>query len=153
MSAGGGVAAAVLQAMKEMGEDPSGIRLLQCSGGAECKKAMMLLKAGKLQEDFVEEMMCPGGCIGGPSKHQAETQVLQARKELLGKADNRQILENLKNYPMDEFSMFRDGHLDPSVSPFNTGTRLLSSPESVRSTDGCPGQAAGFLRCIEGDRP
>ena len=41
---------------------------------------MTLLKAGKLQEDFVEGMMCPGGCIGGPSKHQAEAQVLLDRK-------------------------------------------------------------------------
>ena len=114
----GGVAAAVLQVMRELGEDPSDIRLLQCSGGDECKKAMMLLKAGKLQEDFVEGMMCPGGCIGGPSKHQAEAQVLRDRKELLNQADGRKILENLEKYPMDQFSMFRDGHLDPSVSPF-----------------------------------
>ena len=113
----GGVAEAVLQAMKEMGEDPSGIKLLQCSGGAECKKALTLLKAGKLQEDFVEGMMCPGGCVGGPSKHQAEAQVLRDRKALLDQADGRCILENLKNYPMDQFSMFRDGHIDPSISP------------------------------------
>ena len=44
----GGVAAAVLEVMKEMGEDTSGIRLMTCAGGDECKKAMMLLKAGKL---------------------------------------------------------------------------------------------------------
>ena len=118
----GGVAAAVLQVMKELGEDPSDIRLLQCSGGDECKKAMTLLKAGKLQEDFVEGMMCPGGCIGGPSKHQAEAQVLRDRKELLSRADGRRILENLEKYPMDQFSMFRDGHLDPSVSPFRKKT-------------------------------
>jgi ferredoxin hydrogenase large subunit len=114
----GGVAAAVLQVMRELGEDPSDIKLLQCSGGEECKKAMLLLKNGRLQEDFVEGMMCPGGCVGGPSKHQAEAQVLRDRKELLARADGRQILENLEKYPMDQFSMFRDGHLDPSVSPF-----------------------------------
>ena len=116
----GGVAAAVLQAMKEMGEDTSDIRLLQCSGGEECRKAMLLLKSGKLQEDFVEGMMCPGGCVGGPSKHQAEAQVLRDRKELLSRADGREILENLAGYPMDRFSMFRDGHTDPSVSVLRT---------------------------------
>ena len=117
-ASGGGVAAAVLQVMKELGEDTSDIRLLQCSGGEECRKAMTLLKAGKLQEDFVEGMMCPGGCIGGPSRHQAEAQVLRDRRELLAAADGRRILENLEKYPMEEFSMFRDGHLDPAVSPF-----------------------------------
>ena len=107
----GGVANAVMEAMQEMGEDVSGIRLMTCAGGDECKKAMMLLKNGKLDADFVEGMACPGGCVGGPSKHQAETVVIKARGELLGHADGRKILDNLKNYPMDKFSMYRDGRM------------------------------------------
>ena len=109
----GGVANAVLEAMQEMGEDTSGIRLMTCAGGDECRKALMLLKAGKLDADFVEGMICSGGCVGGPSKHQAESEVIRARNELLGKADGRKILENLKHYPMDQFSMRRDGRMDP----------------------------------------
>ena len=27
-------------------------------------------------------------------------------------ADKRKIIENLKNYPIDKFSMYRDGHMD-----------------------------------------
>ena len=107
----GGVANAVMEVMQEMGEDTSGIRLMTCAGGDECKKAMTLLKNGKLDVDFVEGMICPGGCIGGPSKHQAEMDVIKARTGLLSKADKRGILENLKKYPMDKFSMFRDGHM------------------------------------------
>ena len=107
----GGVANAVLEVMQEMGEDTSGIRLMTCAGGDECKKAMMLLKNGKLNVDFVEGMICPGGCVGGPSKHQAETVVIKARTELLSRADDRKILENLKKYPMDRFSMYRDGRM------------------------------------------
>ncbi len=107
----GGVANAVMEAMQEMGEDVSGIRLMTCAGGDECKKAMMLLKNGKLDADFVEGMICPGGCVGGPSKHQAETVVIKARGELLRHADGRKILDNLKNYPMDKFSMYRDGRM------------------------------------------
>lgn len=105
----GGVAGAVLEVMQEMGEDTSDIKLMTCAGGDECKKALMLLKAGKLDVDFIEGMICPGGCVGGPSKHQVESMVLKARTELLEKADKRKILENLKNYPMDQFSMNRDG--------------------------------------------
>ena len=108
----GGVADAVLEAMQEMGEDTSGITLLRCAGGDECKKALTMLKAGRLKEDFIEGMICPGGCIGGPSKHQAEPVVTRARNDLLAAADDRGILDNLKNYPMDQFSMYRDGHLD-----------------------------------------
>lgn len=108
----GGVAKAVLEVMEEMGEDTSGIRLTTCAGGDECRKALMLLKNGKLDTDFVEGMICPGGCIGGPSKHQAETIVLRAREELLDRADSRKILENLKQYPMEQFSMQRDGRME-----------------------------------------
>ena len=108
----GGVANAVLEVMQEMGEDISDITLLACAGGDECKKALLLLKSGRLKEDFIEGMMCPGGCIGGPSKHEAETTVTKSRKTLLGRADGRKILENLKSYPMDQFSMYRDGHMD-----------------------------------------
>ena len=108
----GGVANAVLEVMQEMGEDTSDIRLTTCAGGDECRKALMLLKNGKLDTDFVEGMICPGGCIGGPSKHQAESIVLRAREELLGRADNRKVLENLKQYPMEQFSMRRDGCME-----------------------------------------
>ena len=108
----GGVAKAVLEVMEEMGEDISDIKLLSCAGGAECKKALTLLNVGRLQEDFVEGMMCPGGCLGGPSKLMAEREITKARAGLLAKADRRKILENLENYPMDKFSMYRDGHME-----------------------------------------
>ena len=95
-----------------MGEDVSDIKLLPCAGGAECRKALMLLNSGRLPEDFVEGMMCPGGCVGGPSRLGAEKEITKARAGLLAKADRRKILENLENYPMDKFSMYRDGHMD-----------------------------------------
>ena len=108
----GGVAAAVIECMKERGEDTEGIKLLKCAGGAECKKALLLLKSGRLEEDFIEGMVCPGGCVGGPSKHQTEFEITKAREALLSGADGRKILENLKAYPMDRFSMHRDGHME-----------------------------------------
>ena len=100
-----------------MGESTDGIRLLTCAGGDQCKKAMMLLKAGKLDADFVEGMICPGGCVGGPSRHQAEGLVIKARGDLLARADGRGILDNLKRYPTDRFSMQRDGSPNPHDPP------------------------------------
>ena len=111
----GGVANAVIECMKERGEDTSVIRLKQAAGGAECKTALTLLKSGRMPEDFLEGMVCPGGCVGGPSKHRTEMEIKRAREGLLAKADGRKILENLKNYPMDRFSMHRDGHMDEKV--------------------------------------
>ncbi len=105
----GGVANAVIECMKERGEDVSNIKLHRVAGGNECKKALLLLKAGRLPDDFIEGMVCPGGCVGGPSKHKTEVEITKAREALLSKADDRKVLENLKKYPMDKFSMHRDG--------------------------------------------
>ena len=113
----GGVAAAVLEVMKELGEDTSGVSLLSCAGGEECRRALLLLRSGRLKEDFIEGMMCPGGCVGGPSGQMAEADLTRSRTGLLARADGRSILENLKNYPMDTFSMYRDGHMDGGTNP------------------------------------
>jgi iron only hydrogenase large subunit-like protein len=108
----GGVANAVLEVMKERGENVDGIKLKKAAGGTECKTALTLLKAGRMQEDFLEGMVCPGGCVGGPSKHRTEIEIKKARESLLSKADGRKVLENLSHYPMDKFSMHRDGSMD-----------------------------------------
>ncbi|MCR5734607.1 MAG: 4Fe-4S dicluster domain-containing protein [Lachnospiraceae bacterium] len=108
----GGVAAAVIECMQERGIDTHDIRLKQCAGGTECRTALQMLKIGRLEEDFIEGMMCPGGCVGGPSKHKTEKEITQARKQLLDKADSRSILGNLAAYPMGKFSMYRDGHIE-----------------------------------------
>lgn len=103
---GGGVTNAVLQCFKEMGEDIQP-KVARCSGGAECKKALLLMKVGRLPEDFIEGMVCAGGCVGGPSKHKTEVEAKKDRDTLIGEADDRKVLENLKKYPMDQFSMHR----------------------------------------------
>ncbi len=108
----GGVANAVLEVMKERGENVDGIKLKKAAGGTECKTALTLLKAGRMQEDFLEGMVCPGGCVGGPSKHRTEIEIKKARESLLSKADGRKVLENLSHYPMDKFSMHRDGSMN-----------------------------------------
>ena len=108
----GGVANAVIECMKERGEDTDDIKLLRCSGGSDCKKGVLLLKNNRLQEDFIEGMFCPGGCVGGPSKRKTEIEITRARQKLLAKADSRKILDNLKDLPMDKFSMFTDGHME-----------------------------------------
>ena len=104
---GGGVTKAVLEAMQEKGADTSVFDVCVCDGADECKKALLLLKLGKLPQDFVEGMACTGGCVGGPSRHNDINPSKRARDTLINQADDRKVEENLKNYDMDSFSMHR----------------------------------------------
>ncbi len=107
----GGVTAAVLQSLKEMNEDIDA-KVCRANGAAECKKFLMLMKAGKLPEDFIEGMACEGGCVGGPSSFNDQNSTKRFRDELLEKADGRGILENLESYHMEAFSMHREPQAD-----------------------------------------
>lgn len=103
----GGVTAAVLQSLKES-EENIDAKVCKANGAAECKKALLLLRAAKLPEDFIEGMACEGGCVGGPSAYSAQLAFRKDRDALISQADNRGIHENLKNYDMDSFSMHRE---------------------------------------------
>ncbi|MCD8220714.1 MAG: 4Fe-4S dicluster domain-containing protein [Clostridiales bacterium] len=102
----GGVTAAVLQCMKETNADIDP-KVLRCNGAADCKKALLLMKVGRLPEDFVEGMVCVGGCVGGPSKHKSEIEAKKSRDKLIGMADKREVHENLKNLGLESVHMHR----------------------------------------------
>ena len=104
---GGGVTAAVVECFEEMGEDIKP-EVMKCNGAAECKKALLLMKVGKLPADFIEGMACMGGCVGGPSKHKAELEAKKARDTLIGGADKRKVLENLEKLGADKVHMHRN---------------------------------------------
>ena len=100
----GGVTEAVLQSLKES-NDEIAATVAKCNGAAECKKALLLMKVGKLPEDFIEGMICEGGCVGGPSAFNAQMSFKKTRDEMIAEADDREIHENLDGYDMDSFSM------------------------------------------------
>ena len=105
----GGVTAAVVQCLKDQGKNTD-VKVQVCDGAAECKKALLLMKAGKLPADFIEGMICQGGCVGGPSKHDTVMATKKSRDKLIGEADGRGIKENFEqimNVDLDSFSMHR----------------------------------------------
>lgn len=102
----GGVTAAVLQSLKEL-EEPIDAKVCVANGAAECKKALLLMKVGKLPEDFIEGMACEGGCVGGPSAFSDQNSSKRSRDNLIAIADGRGIHANLENYHMETFSMHR----------------------------------------------
>lgn len=106
----GGVTAAVLQSMKEQDAECENIKIYQANGAAECRKALLLMKAGKLPEDFIEGMCCEGGCVGGPSSYNDQLSTKRFRENQLAQADDRGISDNLEKYHMETFSMSRDNN-------------------------------------------
>ena len=103
----GGVTAAVLQSLKESDQSIDA-KVCVANGAAECKKALLLLKAARLPEDFIEGMACEGGCVGGPSAFNDQFSSKKNREALLGLADDRGIHQNLENYDMSSMSMHRE---------------------------------------------
>ena len=103
----GGVTAAVLESLKES-DNCIDAKVCRANGSQECKKALLLMKVGRLPEEFIEGMACDGGCVGGPSSFYDQMTSKKNRDALISQADDRGILDNLKNYDMDKFSMHRD---------------------------------------------
>ena len=60
----GGVANAVVKAIEVM-EPGRKVEVVAANGLRECKKMLMLAKAGKYNGCLLEGMACPGGCVAG----------------------------------------------------------------------------------------
>ncbi len=105
-SVSGGVTNAVLSTFKERNEAID-VKVCKANGALECKKALTMLKLGKLPEDFIEGMACVGGCVNGPAMINKSRTYMKDRNEQIKKADDRGVLENCAKYDDLEFSMVR----------------------------------------------
>lgn len=103
----GGVSACVMRVLAEKGQDID-LKVLKCNGAAECKKALTILNAGKLPEDFIEGMSCIGGCIAGPGSILPTNAIIKNRMALLKEADNRDITANNQTHDYDQLNMNRE---------------------------------------------
>lgn len=60
----GGVASAIEQCVRAYYPDVE-VKIEHAEGLTECKKILLLAKAGKKKGCLIEGMACPGGCVGG----------------------------------------------------------------------------------------
>ena len=74
----GGVASAIEECIQEYYPDVD-VHIEHAESLSECKKILMLAKAGKKNGCLIEGMACPGGCIAGAGTNIA---IPQAAKEL-----------------------------------------------------------------------
>lgn len=79
-AASGGVAKAVVNYIKKL--DPSrDVKVVSAEGLDNCKKMLMLAKAGKYNGYLLEGMACPGGCIAGAGTLRPINKAAQALAE------------------------------------------------------------------------
>ena len=100
----GGVTASVIRALQEKNVDAN-IKVKGCNGAIECKKALMMMKVGKLPEDFMEGMSCEGGCVNGPGSVLTGRIAAANRQKLLSNADERNIYDTVNEYSKYDIHM------------------------------------------------
>ncbi len=103
----GGVTAAVLESMKEQGVTEE-VHVEKCNGADACKRALLMLKMGRFNGDFIEGMACEGGCVGGPSRHVDVAKFKKTREAMIANADSRTVEENLIQLGADKIPMQRN---------------------------------------------
>ena len=74
----GGVASAIERCIKEYYPETE-VHIEHAEGLADCRKALTLAKAGRMNGCLIEGMACPGGCVAGAGTN---IPILQATKEL-----------------------------------------------------------------------
>ncbi len=102
----GGVTKAVAEAYKESGAHDE-LRVCTCNGAEECKKALMMMKAGRIPEDFIEGMICVGGCVNGPGSVKTSAQANADRTKLVAAMDARNIEGSMANQPELKIELHR----------------------------------------------
>ena len=84
----GGVANAVVDLIKKEHPDMD-IKIASAQGLNECRKMMMLAKAGKYNGYLLEGMGCPGGCVGGAGTITAFNRAATAVGKYKNEADKK----------------------------------------------------------------
>lgn len=96
---GGGLTASIENYISEKGIETE-FKPVKVSGGAEIKKTMTMAKIGKLNGNFIEGMMCEGGCINGAAK---VVSAIKAKSNCVKVNSQGEIKSVLSNKTLDEF--------------------------------------------------
>ena len=64
------------EAVKELAPEDFELNPVVCEGADKCKPVLMRAKKGLLPNNFIEGMICSGGCVGGAGclTHTGESQ-------------------------------------------------------------------------------
>ena len=109
-----------LEGIKEAVVDLNGrkLKVAVANGGANAKRLLDGIKSGEYYFDFIEIMMCKGGCIGGGGEpYSLDKNILQKRMNAI--------------YSIDAAKTIRKSHENPSVK--NLYNEFLEKPNSHKA--------------------
>lgn len=92
---GGGLTAAIENIIKDKKLDIE-FKPVKISGRENIKRYMLLAKNGKLPGNFIEGMMCEGGCIGGAATICSQNKAKFPLNKFSNEAKNKSIIQNAK---------------------------------------------------------
>ena len=84
----GGVASAIEECVREYYPDVE-VHIEHAESLSECKKILMLAKAGKKNGCLIEGMACPGGCVAGAGTNIAPPAAAKALASFKGVASKK----------------------------------------------------------------
>ncbi|MCY6484362.1 4Fe-4S dicluster domain-containing protein [Clostridium aestuarii] len=96
---GGGLSAAIENVIKDKKLNVE-FKPVKISGKENLKRYMLLAKNGKLPGNFIEGMLCEGGCIGGPVAVCYKNKTKQSLNKFTKESKKQSIIENDK---LEEF--------------------------------------------------
>ena len=104
----GGVAQAVVKVINEMRPDME-VKTVKAEGLAECKKMLMMAKAGRYDGYLLEGMACPGGCVGGAG---VLSDAKRAEIKLKQEMANSQLKNSSETYYVDYLKLITEEDAD-----------------------------------------
>ncbi|KXS15429.1 hypothetical protein M427DRAFT_98788 [Gonapodya prolifera JEL478] len=95
-----GVKSATVAVKNAKGEEVP-VRVAVAHGGRNVKELLKKMEKKEVEFDFVEIMMCPGGCIGGGGQPKSKSRdILQKRMAAVYDEDERKVLRRSHENPM-----------------------------------------------------
>ena len=88
----GGVAQAVVNCIKQTHSEME-VKVASAQGLEECRKMMMMAKAGKYNGYLLEGMACPGGCVAGAGTMVSPEKTAVSVKRYAAKAEKKHCTE------------------------------------------------------------
>ena len=104
-AASGGVAAAVVKAIKRL-EPSREVKIVNADGLANCKKMLQMAKAGKYNGYLLEGMACPGGCIAGAGTIQDPKKTAVALQKMMKEATFEESVDTKYQERLEKLEAF-----------------------------------------------